>query len=268
MPPEVISGQIYGGAGMGPLSAAAMALTNLAAELGATAAGWEMTMADLTAASGWQGTGAAAAAAAAQTYISWLMTTQAAVEQAATQATASAAAFDAAYMAVATPAAIATNRASYAAALAAMPFSAMAVAALEAEYDAMWAQDVAAMAVYQAASAAAGVLPPTVSVTGTINPGADAAAVTTAPAASAASSGLSALSAGGLVNGVDGFLGTPAVFNTVNGGVNTSAWFVMNAIPTAVSLGHTFGTVGGVPMVVDSVAPASAAGIMPGTMLG
>ena len=69
-------------------------------------------MADLTAASGWTGTGAAAAAAAAQTYISWLMTTQAAVEQAAAQATASAAAFDAVYMAVATPAAIAANRAA------------------------------------------------------------------------------------------------------------------------------------------------------------
>ena len=50
--------------------------------------------------------------------------------------------------------------------------------------------------------------------------------------------------------------------------MNTAAWFVMNAIPTAVSLGHTFGTVAGVPMVVDSVAPASAAGIMPGTMVG
>ena len=168
-------------------------------------------------------------------------------------------------MAVVDPAVIAANRAAYAAALAAMPFSAITVMNLEAEYDAMWATDVAAMGLYQAASAAAGVLPPTVSVTGTINPAADAAAVTAAPATSALGSGLSA---GGLVNSVDGFLGTPAVFNSINGGVNTAAWFVMNAIPTAVSLGHTFGTVGGVPMVVDSVAPASAAGIMPGTMVG
>ena len=49
--------------------------------------------------------------------------------------------------------------------------------------------------------------------------------------------------------------------------MNTAAWFVMNAIPTAVSLGHTFGTVSGVPMVVDSVTPL-AGGMVEGTMVG
>ncbi|MEB3980375.1 PPE family protein [Mycobacterium sp. 663a-19] len=273
MPPEIISGEIYTGAGSGPLHAAAAALNSLAAELGITAAGWESTMATLTAASGWQGTGAAAAAAAAQTYISWLLTTQAAVEQAAAQASASALAFDVVHMAVATPVAIATNRANYAAALAGLPVTAPLVATLEAEYEAMWAQDVAAMGVYQAASAAAGVLPPLVSVTGTVNPAADAAAVAAAPAAPAASaltSGLSSLSSSNLVSSVDGFLGTPAVFNGINGAVNTGAWFTMNAIPTTVSLGHTLGTVQSIPFALsDAVAPAPGGGaITPGTMVG
>lgn len=269
MPPEIISGEIYTGAGSGPLYAAAAALNSLAAELDTTAAGWESTMATLTAAAGWQGTGAAAAAAAAQTYISWLMTTQAAVEQAAAQATASAMAFDAVHMAVATPMAIAANRASYAAAVAGLPLTAPLVASLEADYEAMWAQDVAAMGVYQAASAAAGVLPPLVSVTGTINPAADAPALAAAPAASALGSGLSALSSSDLVTSIDGFLGTPAVSNSINGAVNTGAWFTMNAVPNAVALGQKLGTVGSIPFALsDSVAPATSAGIIPGTMVG
>ncbi len=261
-PPEIISGQIYAGAGSGPLYAAATALGALAAELDTTATGWTNEMMTLTAASGWTGTGAAAAAAAAQTYISWLTTLQAAVEQAALQATASAAAFDVVKAAVVPPAMIAANKAAQIAD--ALSLNLPQLAADEATYAAYWAQDVAAMGVYQATSAAAGVLPPLVSVTGTINPAADAAAVTAAPAAPAASS---ALSASSLVTSIDGLFGTPAFFNTVNGGVNTAAWWVMNAIPTSVSLAHTFGTVAGVPMVVDSVTPL-AGGMVPGTMVG
>ncbi|KKB98088.1 PPE family protein, SVP subgroup, partial [Mycobacterium nebraskense] len=266
MPPEIISGEIYGGAGSGPLIATAGALTSLATELGTTAAGWESTMSALTAASGWQGTGAAAAAAAAQTYISWLSTLQAAVEEAAGQASASAAAFETAYMTVATPAAIAANRAAYAAAVAGLPLTATLVATLEADYEAMWAQDVAAMSVYQAASAGAGVLPPLVSVTGTINPAADTAATTASTATSTASTASSTVS--DLATAVDGFLGTPAVFNSINGAVNTSAWFTMNTIPTAISLGHTLGAVQSIPFALtDSVTPL-AGGMTQGTMVG
>lgn len=258
-PPEVISGEIYAGAGAGPLLAAAGALNSLAAELGTTAAGWTSELAMLTGSAGWTGTGAAAAAAAAQTYIAWLTTTQAAVEQAATQASASAAAFETAYMSVATPAAIAANRAAYAAALAAMPFSAATVATLEAQYDAMWAQDVAAMGVYQASSLAASAVPALVSPTGTVNP-ISTAADTTAAAASTGSS------ASNIVTSLDGLIGTPAVANTINGAVNTGAWFTMNAIPTAVSLGHTLGAVPSI--AVSDVVPADGAGVTEGLMVG
>ncbi len=39
--------------------------------------------------------------------------------------------------------------------------------------------------------------------------------------------------------------------------MNTSAWFVMNAIPTAVSLGHTLGGVGSIA-VADDITPLGA----------
>jgi hypothetical protein len=54
---------------------------------------------------------------------------------------------------------------------------------------------------------------------------------------------------GPLLTNLDGLLGTPAVFNALNGAVNTAAWFTMNTIPTAVSLGHT----------LAAAAPAAAA---------
>lgn len=259
-PPEVISGAIYAGAGAGPLLAAAAALNSLATELGTTATGWTNELAMLTGSAGWTGTGASAATASAQTYISWLTTTQAEVEQAATQATASAAAFETAYMSVASPAVIAANRAAYAAALAAMPFSAATVATLETQYDAMWAQDVAAMGVYQSTSLAASAVPAIVGPDGSVN-----AISTAAPAATAAATP-AATSASSLFSSVDGFLGTPSVENTINGAVNTSAWFVMNAIPTAISLGHTLGSVPSI--AVSDVVPADGAGITEGLMVG
>lgn len=259
-PPEVISGAIYAGAGAGPLLAAAAALNSLATELGTTATGWTNELAMLTGSAGWTGTGASAATASAHTYISWLTTTQAEVEQAAAQATASAAAFETAYMSVASPAVITANRTAYAAALAAMPFSAATVATLEAQYDAMWAQDVAAMGVYQSTSLADSAVPALVGPDGSVN-----AISAAAPAATAAATP-AATSASSLFSSVDGFLGTPAVENTINGAVNTSAWFVMNAIPTAISLGHTLGSVPAI--AVSDVVPADGAGITEGLMVG
>ena len=58
------------------------------------------------------------------------------------------------------------------------------------------------------------------------------------------------------------------MLNTINGTVNTAAWWVMNAIPTAVSFGHTVGTVPSIPYALtDSVTPL-AGGMVPGTMVG
>ncbi|WP_406817779.1 PPE family protein, SVP subgroup [Mycobacterium sp. M23085] len=42
-----------------------------------------------------------------------------------------------------------------------------------------------------------------------------------------------------LLDALNDLLGTGFVENGVNGAVNTAAWFVIDTIPTAVSLGHT-----------------------------
>jgi PPE-repeat protein len=167
-----------------------------------------------------------------------------------------------------------------------------AIAATEAQYAEMWVQDATMMSTYQAASMAAGVLQPVTPLTSAPNPAAPAlqgAAVANASAnapvqalADAFVFGPPAINgpnpinfagtfpiSSSLLQSIDGFLGTPSVFNAINGAVNTGAWFTMNAIPTAVSLGHTLGTVPAIPFALsDSVAPATGAGIIPGTMVG
>ncbi len=76
------------------------------------------------------------------------------------------------------------------------------------------------------------------------------------------------MAAGHLITSIDGLIGTPPIFNAVNGGVNTAAWFVMNAIPTAVSLGHTFAGAAVPAAAVSDVVPAGAGGVMEGTVVG
>jgi PPE-repeat protein len=231
----------------------------LATELETAATGWTNVIADWTAANGWTGTGAAAATAAAQQYITWLNTTAAEVTQAATQATASAAAFTAVHGAVVTPAALTAIDLAIATDISTMNVGQLALD--EITYNAYWAQDVAAMGVYQSTSLADGALPALVGPDGTVT-GISAAADPTAAADPAAAG--SALS--DLFNAYDGFIGTPAVGNSINGAVNTAAWWVCNTIPTAISLGHTLGSVPSI--AVSSVSPADGAGITEGLMVG
>jgi PPE-repeat protein len=295
MPPEVTSTLVYTGPGAAPLMAAAASYANLAAEVSSTATQWESITSLLTTES-WTGGGSMAAAAAAQPIITYLTETAATLEQASAQATASAAAFEGAYMGVVNPALVYANRAAFYAALAGLPFTLPQVAALEAEYEAMWVQDATAMAAYQAASAAAGVLPPVTPLTSTTNPAAASAADSTALATDSTAGTAQAMVASPLsdafvfgpptINGpnpinfagtfpvsssllqsIDGFLGTPSVFNAINGAVNTGAWFATSGITNAVSLGHTLGSVPSIPFVTDSVTPL-AGGMVPGTMVG
>ncbi|EFG75126.1 PPE family protein [Mycobacterium parascrofulaceum ATCC BAA-614] len=288
IPPEITSSLMYAGAGAAPLMAAATAYANLAAEVSATATQWESIVSLLTT-ENWTGGGSAAAAAAAQPIIAYLTETATTLEQAGAQATASAAAYEAAFAATVPPPVIAANRTLLATLVATnfLGVNSAAIAATEADYAAMWAQDAAMMAAYQAASAVAGVLTPVTPLTSTTNPGlaatADSAAlaadstggtvqalagpISAAPLAAAAAPTLP-FQTTGILGSIDNFLGTPAVLNTINGAVNTAAWWVMNAIPTAVSLGHTVGTVGSIPFALtDSVTPL-AGGMVQGTMVG
>ena len=199
LPPEINSGRMYAGAGAAPMMAAAAAWNGLGAELTATATSYQSAIAALTGEE-WQGPASAAMAAAVMPYINWLNTTAAAAEHAAAQATASAAAFEAAFAMMVPPAVIAANRAQLAALVASnfLGLNTPAIAATEAQYAEMWAQDAIAMYGYAASSASAGTLQPLSSPTPISNPlgtAGQAAAVAHA-AAGSTQSGLSQLVSG------------------------------------------------------------------------
>jgi PPE-repeat protein len=184
LPPEVNSGRMYAGPGSGPMLAAAAAWDALAAELELAAAGYSSVLSGLTGQQ-WSGPASAAMAGAAAPYVAWLSTTAVQAEQTASQATAAAAAYEAAFAMTVPPPVIAANRALLMVLVATNFFgqNGPAIAATEAQYAEMWAQDAAAMSGYAGASSAASTLRPFSQPPRTTNPaGPDAqiAAVTRA----------------------------------------------------------------------------------------
>ena len=156
LPPEVNSGRMYSGAGSGPMVAAASAWHKLAAELRSTALSYGSVLSALTGEE-WHGPASAAMASAAAPYLAWLGTTAEQAEHTALQAEAAAAAYEAAFAATVPPPVIAANRAQLVALIATniLGQNTPAIAATEAQYSEMWAQDAAAMYGYAASSAAA-----------------------------------------------------------------------------------------------------------------
>ena len=111
--------------------------------------------------------------AAAGTYVEWLSATAAQAEETAAQARAAAAGYEAAFAMTVPPPEIAANR-SLLAVLVATNFLGMntpAIAATEAQYAEMWAQDAVAMYGYAGSSAAATVLSPFTSPDQNTDPG-------------------------------------------------------------------------------------------------
>lgn len=155
-PPELISGRIYAGPGAGSLLSAATAWEALAGELQSTAASYASVVSGL-ASDSWLGPSAETAAAAAAPYVTWMSTTAIQAEEAATQARAAASAVESVLAAAVPPPVIAANRNLLAGLTATNIFgqNAAAIAATEAGYAQMWAQDVAAMFGYAGSSAAA-----------------------------------------------------------------------------------------------------------------
>lgn len=96
-------------------------------------------------------------AVAAAPYAAWMGTTAVRAEQAAAQAKAAAAAFDAAYAMTVAPPLVVANRSQLATLVATnvLGQNTGAIAATEARYGQMWAQDAAAMYGYAASSAVA-----------------------------------------------------------------------------------------------------------------
>lgn len=161
LPPEVNSGWMYAGPGAGSLMAAAAAWSGLAAELSAATANYQEVVSEL-AGEAWQGPAATSMATAAAPFVHWMGTTAAQAEQAATQARAAAAAYEAAFAAMVPPPVIASNRMMLATLMSTNTLgqNTAAIAANQAEYGQMWAQDAAAMYSYASASAAATTLTP------------------------------------------------------------------------------------------------------------
>jgi PPE-repeat protein len=189
LPPEINSGRMYAGAGSGSLVAAAASWEVLASELGSAATSYRAVVSDLTSGA-WVGPSSLSMAAATAPYVAWMSTTATAAEQTASQLTSAIAAYEAAFSATVPPPIIAANRASLAALVATniVGQNTPAIAATEAQYAQMWAQDAAAMYGYAGASAAATTVtpfnppPPTTNPAGT---GTQAAAVTQAAASPA-----------------------------------------------------------------------------------
>ncbi len=263
LPPETNSIRMYTGSGAGPLMAAASAWNGLAAELSATASCCQSLISQLTGEE-WRGAASTSMAAAAEPYVAWMHATAMKLEHAASQATASAAAYETAFAMTVPPPVIAANRAQLAALVATnvLGQNALAIAATEAQYSEMWAQDATVMYGYAGSSASSGTLDPlTLPEPATDEGGlaAQAAAVGQASASAASTpsgfSGLiaslpravqslaSPLAAGspasGIASAINNFLGNSLVSTTGNAILDTVAWNMFGGLASAVIYGHT-----------------------------
>ena len=157
LPPEVNSARMFSGAGSAPMLNAAAAWDGLASELGSAASSFSSVTSGLTD-QAWQGPASAAMTAAAAPYAGWLRAAATQATGAAGQARTVASAFEAAFAATVHPLQVAANRNGFVQLVMSNLFgqNAPAIAAAEAEYEQMWAQDVAAMVGYHAGASAAG----------------------------------------------------------------------------------------------------------------
>ena len=156
LPPEINSGRMYAGPGPGSMLAAAAAWQSLAEELTFAASGYGSVVSTLTSGS-WTGPSSISMAAAAAPYVTWLSATADQAQQAATQTSAAASAYESAFAATVPPPIIEANRSLLAALVATnvLGQNTPAIAATEALYGEMWAQDATAMYGYAGASATA-----------------------------------------------------------------------------------------------------------------
>jgi PPE-repeat protein len=178
---------MYSGPGSTPLRAASAAWNLLAAELDSAANQYQATI-NVLADDDWRGPTSATMAAAVAPYITWMATTGTQAEQAAAQASAAATAYETAFALTVPPPVIATNRSQLAMLVATNVIgqNTPAIAAAEAQYGEMWAQDAAAMYGYAGNSATATKVKPFSQPPETSNPAAQAtqgAAVTQAQSA-------------------------------------------------------------------------------------
>jgi PPE-repeat protein len=142
----------------------------------------------------WTGPSSISMAAAGTTYAAWMTRTAEQAEQAGAQARLAAAAFQTAFDMTVPPPVIAANRSLLATLLATnlLGQNTAAIAATEAQYGEMWAQDAAAMYGYAGSSASASMLTPFTPPAQNTHPGGWAAQSTAIAQAAASSAGASA----------------------------------------------------------------------------
>jgi PPE-repeat protein len=145
LPPEINSGRMYTGPGAGSLLAAAAAWDELAVELHLSAASYRSVISALTSGP-WSGSASLALGAAATPCAAWLQRSAESAELASGQAVTAAAAYETAFALTVPPPVIATN---------VLGQNSAAIAAVEAEYFEMWADDAAAMYGYAGSAATA-----------------------------------------------------------------------------------------------------------------
>src|ERR1700759_5423062 len=194
-PPEINSGRMYTGAGSEPLLAAAAAWGELANELQQAATSYSTVISSLTSGP-WLGPTSLSMAAAVAPYLTWMQGTAAQAAETASQASAAASAYETAFAAHVPPAEIAANRTQLASLVASniIGQNNAAIAATEAQYGEMWAQDALAMDTYAASSATASTLTPFTEPPPTTNDAGTAAQSATAAQAASTSAGTAAQS--------------------------------------------------------------------------
>ncbi|KZS70170.1 hypothetical protein A4G27_21470 [Mycobacterium kansasii] len=154
-PPEVNSVLLLAGPGSGPMREAAAAWDGIGSELSSAANAFGSITSDLGA-QAWQGAASASMTTAAARYVDWLGRAAAQAERSAAQARAAAIAYEAALAGIVHPELITANRGQLVSLVVSNLFgqNAPAIAAAEAAYEQMWAQDVVAMCGYHSNAAA------------------------------------------------------------------------------------------------------------------
>jgi hypothetical protein len=249
LPPEINSALMYAGPGSDSMVGAASAWNALAAELNSAAMAYDAQITALTG-EAWLGPASASMAAAVTPYVAWMSTAAAQAEQAATQAMAAVAAFESAFAATVPPAVIAANRALLAQLVATnvLGQNNAAIAATEAQYGEMWAQDAAAMYGYAANSATAAKVTPFSTPAQTTNPAGQAmqsAAVTQAVGASAGTAQSTLSQWMSQVSGLLGQLASPTTLSADLGLTPTSSSLTGIVFSPTSMIGSMLSGVGG-----------------------
>src|SRR6201996_3405302 len=189
LPPEINSGRMYSGPGSAPMRAASAPRNRLAADIESAATQYQSTIDVLD--DEWLGPTSATMVAAVDPYLTWMNPTSAQAEQTAAQASAAASAYEAAYAMTVPPLEVAANRMQLAMLVATNVIgqNTPAIAANEAMYGEMWAQDAAAMYGYAGSSAAAASVKAFTQAPETSNPAAQATQGSAVAQANGASTG-------------------------------------------------------------------------------